>query len=106
MLKNIIDQFCILEIYEKRSIGDKYCELVFYNKDIEQWSKLCVDIFGQAVKPSGVKPAKDDLRLTEEYGGIFPNQILFKKDFGNSIVIVMLWPWQDAVHTTLKMAAL
>ena len=106
MLKDIITQFDALDIREKRSITDAYCELVFYSKDIDRWNNICSDLFGKAVKPAGAKPTKDDLSLAEKYGGIFANQVLFKKDFGNFIVIVMFWPWQDATHTTLKMAVL
>ena len=64
------------------------------------------NILGPAVKPAGVKPTENDLQLTRDYGGIWINQILFKKEIGNVTFIAMFWPWQDDIHTTLRMAFL
>lgn len=101
-LKEIIAGLGKLNIYEKRCISDEYDEIVFYNKDLDKWNKLFNDIFGPPFKPPGVKPTKEILALTADYGGITDNQTLFKKDFNDSTVIVMFWPWQDSIHTTLK----
>ena len=106
MFKDIIERFLKMDMYEKRSATDTYCELVFYNKDMGKWNIIFTGVFGQPVKPEGADPNKVDLALTKSYGGIFNNQILFKKDFDNFTTILMLWPWQDGAHTTLKMAAM
>lgn len=106
MLKKIIEKCSTLNIYEKRSVTDKYCELVFYSKDTNKCNKIFTEIFGQATKPAGTKPTKDNMRLVKDYGGISANQTLFNKDFDNATVIAMLWPWQDGVFTTLKIALL
>lgn len=106
MLKGIIEKCSTLNIYEKRSMTDKYCELVFYSKDTDKWNKIFNNIFHQAVKPAEAKSTKDDLRLTKDYGGICDNQTLFKKEFEGTTIIAMFWPWQDGVYTTLKVAVL
>ena len=106
MLKDIAEQFNALEIYENRSLTDKYCELVFYSRDMDQWHRICTGIFDEAKKPAGVKPTKEDLSLAEKYGGIFIDQVLYKKDFDDSMIIAMFWPWQDTTHITLKIAVL
>jgi len=106
MLKEIIGKFAALSVHERRSITDEYCELVFYSKDIDEWNKVFTGIFGHAIKPAGTRPTKDDLRLTEDYGGVHNNQTLFKKEFGSAMVIAMFWPWQDKTFTTLKVAVL
>lgn len=106
MLKEIIEKCGMLSVCEQRCITDEYTELVFFNKELDKWNKIFVDIFGQAIKPTGVKPTEDNLRLTKDYGGIHDNQILFEKKFDDVTVIAMFWPWQDNIHTTLKMALL
>ena len=106
MLKEIIEKFGALNVYERRSISDEYCELVFYSKDIDEWNKVFTEIFGQAIKPTGARPTKDDLRLTDDYGGVQNNQTLFKKEFDGATVIAMFWPWQDKTFTTLKLSLL
>lgn len=104
MFREIVELFLKMKVCEQRSIGEGYCELVFYNKDITGWKTVLNDIFGQAVKPEGAKASKEHNSLTEKYGGVFENQVLFKKDFDSFTGILMLWPWQDGLHTTLKMA--
>jgi len=103
-LKEIIEKCNTLAVREKRSVTDEYCELVFYSKDTDEWDKVFTEIFGKAVKPSGTKPTKEDLRLTENYGGIHANQTLYKKEADNTTIIAMFWPWQDNSNTTLKLA--
>ena len=115
-LKKIIEKCSILSVHDKRIISDEYNELVFYNKEIDKWNKIFADVLGPAIKPkvlievlgpaakpAGVEPTEDDLQLTKDYGGIYNNQTLFRKEFDDVTVIVMLWPWEDDIHTTLKM---
>lgn len=105
-LQEIVKKFDMLNIFEKRRITDEYVELVFYNKDIDKWSKIFTDILEPALKPQGVKPTKDVQHLAKDYGGIYTNQTLFKKEFDNGTIIAMFWPWQDGLHATLKIILL
>jgi hypothetical protein len=105
-LREIIERCGMLGVNEQRRRGDTYHELVFYQEEIDQWTKIFSDILGPAVKPQGAKPTKALLYLTKDYGGIWPGQTLFKKDFDDATVIAMFWPWQDGIHATLKMALL
>lgn len=102
MLEIIIDECNKLDVYEKRSATDTYLELVFYNRDIAQYSNIFTAALGCPVKPAGKEVSKDDFSLAENYGGIMKNQTLFKKDFGGITIIAMFWPWKDNEHTTLK----
>ena len=106
MIKEIVEKFSNLDIYEKRCITDEYCELVFFSKDTAEWKKILTDILGPAVKPPEIKPTKEDEFLTKDRGGIHDDQTLFKKLFGPLTVIAMFWPWQDGIHTTLKVAVI
>ena len=105
-LREIIEKCSTLSVHEERCITDEYGELVFYNREIDEWKKILADIFGPAIKPAGVKPTKHDLNLTNDYGGIRVDQTLFKKEFDDYTVIAMFWPWGNNTHTTLKMALL
>ena len=103
-IKKIIERCNNLDVSEQRSMSDEYCELVFFNKEIEEWNNVFTEILGPAKKPAGAEPTQEDDVLTEEYGGIFTNQTLFKKDFDDFTIVAMFWPWQDGTHTTLKVA--
>ena len=103
-LKEIIEKCKVLDIYEERFVADNYYEIVSYAKDKEKWIKLFTEILGPATKPVGTVPSKEDIELTQKYGGVRENQTLFKKQIGNTIVLAMFWPWQDEVRTTLKVA--
>jgi hypothetical protein len=105
-LREIIEKCSTLSVHEERCLNDEYGELVFYNREIDEWKKILADIFGPAIKPAGVKPTQDDLHLTKEYGGVWVDQTLFKKEFDDYTVIAMFWPWGNNIHTTLKMALL
>ncbi len=105
-LNEILVRCSKLKIHEERNINDEYYELVIYNKDIDEWQKIFNELLGEPRKPKGVAPSKDDLDLTKESGGIRINQTLYEKKFEDVIIIAKFWPWDDDVHTTLKMALL
>jgi hypothetical protein len=105
-LKEIVGKFSGLNIEEIRSSSEESQELVFTNERIEEWNKIFEEILGPPLKPKGVKPTKEDTQITADYGGIFANQTLYKKEFADTTVVAMLWPWQDSVHITLKMILL
>lgn len=104
-LKEILSRCGKLSIYEERIIDD-YCELVIFNKEIDDWNKILTDILGPPRKPKGVEPSEDDLNLTKASGGIRVNQTLFERKFDDVTIIAKFWPWKDNIHTTLKMALL
>jgi len=105
-LNEILQKIAHLNIEEKRTISEQYSELVFLNKDIEELHKIFAEIFGHPEKERGAKPSKDISNLTKDYGGVRENQTLFKKNETQTIIIAMLWPWGDNIHTTLKMATI
>jgi hypothetical protein len=105
-LKQIIERFNTLNIQQKRSIEDEYVEIVVLTKEIDQWSQVAGEFFGPAIKPMGAKPDHESLKLTQAFGGIRDNQALFKKELDGKTTVAMFWPWQDGVHTTLKIFVL
>lgn len=105
-LEEIFQKLGSLEVSEERCRTYEYGELVFYREEEEKWNNMFTDILGPAVKLPGAKPTREDQLLTQDYGGIRYDQTLFKKDFGDSTVVAMFWPWQDKVHVTLKIILL
>ena len=103
MLRQIAEQCSKLEGYQERCVTDKCVDIAFDNIAVKKLEKVLASFFGPAVKPAGTKPTEDDLRATKDHGSIHNEQTLFKKEAEGSVIIAMLWPWQDGVHTTLKM---
>jgi hypothetical protein len=103
-LKEILDRCNMVNVHEVRHITDDYAELVFHNRALDEWNRILSDTLGPPKKPAGVEPSENDLELTKDYGGIRVNQTLFMKEVEDSKVIAMYWPWQNHLHTTLKMA--
>lgn len=105
-LKEIFQQLSGLKIVDTRVMDDEYIELVFLNMDLGEWYKVLVKNLGEPRKPAGCEPTAKDQDLTRHTGGIWANQTLFEKSFGDVTVIAKFWPWGDEAHTTLKMALL
>jgi hypothetical protein len=105
-LDDILVQARDLGIYERRSLSDEYCELVFFSRDLDAWLRILSGSLGVPRKPAGREPTQADLGLTSNTGGIRINQTLFEKELGGKTVIAKIWPWDDERYMTLKMAML
>jgi hypothetical protein len=105
-LKEITDCFGELKIHEKRVFTEDFVEIVFFNEEIDEWHRILTAFLGNPSKPKGQEPSTKDLELTAKTGGIRINQTLFEKDLPEGTIIAKFWPWNDNVHTTLRMALL
>ena len=105
-LQEVLERCGELELCEQRCVTDEYVEIVFFNRDKDKWNETFTAIFGPPVSPMGQDPTEDDLKLTKDYGGVWRNQVLYKKIEDNVIMMAMLWPWSDNDHTTIRMARL
>lgn len=103
-LVRIVKQFVDLKISEQRELSDHYVEIVVLNEEISKWNAILAGVLASAVKPQDTDPSRDDLKIADAYGGIHSNQTLYRKDFDTNVIIAMLWPWGDQVHTTIKIA--
>ena len=79
-------------------------EWVIKKIDLPKWQRILEEKLGIAKKPSGKEPSMEHLKFTENYGGIYRHQTLFKGEDGACEIIVMFWPWEDNEHITIKMA--
>ena len=105
-LREITDCCVHLEVHEKRCDREDLFELVFFQKDIAEWSRILTAFLDAPVKPSGKTPTAHDLERTEGTGSIRIEQTLFEKTFDNGVVIAKFWPWKDGNCITLRMALL
>ena len=105
-IKEIIDRCKGFEIFQQRMVRDNYAEIVMFTKEIFKWSVIFNELLGNPVSPAGFNPTPEDKQITKEYGGIFDDQTLYKKDFQNNTIIVMFWPWQDGKRITVKIVVL
>ena len=105
-LEEIFKKCNDLRVLQRRLMVGEYKEIVVYREDMESWQNTLTEILGAPVKMAGVKPTQEDLSLTQEYGGIAENQILFYRKFEDVFVIAMIWPWEDGTYMTLKMVCL
>lgn len=106
IFKELTENCSQIKIDEIRSDSQSYCEYVFSGENTTSCYNLCLKILGKPSKPAGTNPEKEDKDLTANFGGIFSNQTLFKKEDANETVLAMFWPWQDGIHTTVKVASL
>ncbi len=104
--QEILNKCSHLTVYQERDVDNDYVEVVFFSKDIAEWTTVLTEIFGEPLSPSGVAPTPEAVQLTKDYGGISAAQTLYKKDFPSGGILAMFWPWQDSVHTTLKIICL
>jgi hypothetical protein len=106
ILRDITDCCVHLDVHEKRCDRDDLFELVFFQKDIDEWARILSAFLGEPVKPSGKSPTTEDLELTESTGSIRIEQTLFERRIENGTIIAKFWPWKDGRHITLRMALL
>jgi len=103
-LNEITKRFECLRISEKRLNNEGYCELIVYTEDKEKWTNILNEIFGPPMKAEGIDPSKHDCQLTAHCGGIRKNQISFMREVDDSIIVAVLWPWNNGICTTLKIS--
>jgi len=115
-LQEILEKCAGLRIDQEICNNELYVELVFFSEEIERWQEVFTEVFGPAIKLSGVEPTEEHLNLTKNYGGvlggILSDQTLFEKTFNGCTIIAMFWPWHSYTEedeegkVTLKMAVL
>lgn len=103
-IADILRKCVDLPVVQERARRDNYAELVFPTKDTGKWAEALKVFFGEAAKPAGENPTKDQEKLTDEFGGVKKGQTLFCKPCEDKFMIAMFWPWGNGEHTTLKLA--
>ena len=101
-------------IKELRENSDSYEEIVVFNKDLSQWNKVLKEKLGPPLDHDGKNEADESsdkissaektaaLDKANSCGGIRGNQTLYYGTYESQKLMIMIWPWQDNKHTTLK----
>jgi len=85
-----------------RSDKESYFEAVFLNDELTKLAPKFEKFFGLPAWPSK-KPLPSQVEeIIEGFGGIKPGQTLYFWNEGSGYIVLMLWPWRDAMHTTVK----
>jgi len=85
-----------------RSDKESYFEAVFLNDELAKLAPKFEKFFGLPAWPSK-KPLPSQVEeIIGGSGGIKPGQTLYFWNQGYEYIVLMLWPWNDAMHTTVK----
>ena len=99
-------------IFELRENTDSYEEVVVLSQDISTWKTLLTEKLGPPLlspeKYNDQDSSKIDaaLQLSEPFGGIAEGQTLYHGTYNSTVILIMIWPWQNNINVTLKKAIL
>ena len=103
-------------LIEIRDNSDQYEEVVLLKKDLPGWNRALSEKLGPPListeeydilsASEDVLASKIDLALesANRFGGIDEGQTLYHGVLDSTVVLIMIWPWQDNVKVTLKKA--
>ena len=102
-------EFCIIKDAVKglgfetlRADNDVYFEAVFIKEGTAKLNERLTHLLGEPVFPSNDKLTSQMQEAIKGFGGIQQGQTLYFKVEGANYTFAMLWPWQDGLHTTIK----
>lgn len=86
-----------------RADYEDYFEAVITKEKLDELNLSLERGLGAPAWPSKNRLASQVQKAVEEFGGVRAGQTLYWGDQEKFSLFAMLWPWQDAVHITLKM---
>ena len=101
-------------IKETRERSEKYEEVVFFSKDVSGLNRILTEKLGHPLvsrekieiedTSKEILSLKKDaaLKLANSFGGISKGQTLYHGTYNLTEILIMIWPWQDKTHLTLK----
>jgi len=117
-LENLVGKQLCSEVAEIREAEDNYEEIVLFSKDLAAWNEILTEKLGPPLiskeeyeivnESEDVKKSQIDLALesAEKFGGIAEGQTLYYGICDSTVILILIWPWQDNVKVTLKKAIL
>ena len=110
-----IEQIISDELYNSvkniRESSEQYEEFVIMQKDISDWNKILTEKLGSPISPVENNDSSEDslslkdstaLNLAESHGGIRRDQTLHYGLLNSSEILILIWPWQDNNHVTIR----
>jgi hypothetical protein len=104
-------------VKEIRESSENYDELVLFSKDIATWNHVLTQKLGPPlISPDKITDGSSEesspslkeaaLDLATPFGGIAEGQTLYYGTHNSYVFLIMIWPWQDKAHVTLKKVVL
>ncbi len=87
-----------------RMDSDDYFEAVILNSKLANLNTILERFFGPPVWPSREALPPGIENVLSDFGGIMPDQTLYFWNQASDTIFIMLWPWRDGAHTTVKIA--
>ncbi len=100
--EDLIKDIKSLEFGELRADNDDFFEGVILKKDLEALNSKLVSFFGAPAWPSSTKLSVGIKMVIDPLGGVMAGQTLYFENIDDFSVFVMLWPWGDKEHITVK----
>ncbi len=91
---------CVFD--EVRVDNNDFFEAVIQKKNLGALNVKLDPVFGAPAWPSENKLSDEVNNLIQHHGGIMGGQTLYFTRMENYPVFVMLWPWGDKEHITVK----
>ena len=113
-IENLVGTELFNSINEIRVSSENFEELVLFSKDISNWNSILTEKLGPPLiskekikidnsSEESLSSKKDAaLKIANSYGGISKGQTLYFGTYNSTVILIMLWPWQDKAHVTLK----
>jgi len=89
---------------ELRKDSEDYFEAVILKDSLVNLIATLDRLFGAPAWPCKNKLSDQIKKVISKCGGIRTGQTLYFWNHASNTVFVMLWPWQDGKHTTVKAA--
>ena len=113
-IENLVGEELWNSINELRESSENYEELVFFSKDMSKWNRILTEKLGHPIisaeeieiedSSKEILSSKKDaaLKHANSFGGISKGQTLYYGTYNSTVILIMIWPWQDKEHVTLK----
>lgn len=87
-----------------RSDSDTYLEAVIVKDEIPKLISKLEKFFDAPAWPSNAPLPAEITEAIKGCGGVMAGQTLYFWNREKDIVFVMLWPWGDGIHITIKIS--
>ena len=117
-LETLVGKELCNSIIEVRENTKTYEEVVLPSEDMSAWNKILTEKLGPPLiskeeydivgSSADVLSSKIDvaLELANPLGGISEGQTLYHSIYESTVILIMIWPWQNNKNVTLKKAIL
>jgi hypothetical protein len=100
--EDIVNRGAVFADYIKRYLNKKHNTLKS-SRNIEKSKYFFRQIFGPPISLDNAEEFKKDVFIKDSYEEIHSAEIVFRRDFKNTVILVLFIPSQDSDQTIIKM---